>query len=62
MTKNEQKIKTFILKMKEENGKFKEKIGLMKSQVEELKELRKTTKAQESTKRKWMEKLFHYKQ
>jgi hypothetical protein len=45
MTKNEQKIKTFILKMKEENGKFKEKIGLMKSQVEELKELRKTTKA-----------------
>jgi hypothetical protein len=43
-TENEQKIKTFILKMKEVNEELKEKIGLMKSQVENLKELRKITK------------------
>jgi hypothetical protein len=44
MIENEQKIKTFILKMKEENAKLKEKIRSMKSQDEELK-LMKTTKA-----------------
>jgi hypothetical protein len=38
--KNEQKIKMFIQKLK-----FKVKIGLMKSQAKELKEVRKTTKA-----------------
>jgi ribosome maturation factor RimP len=41
---NEQNIKTLILKMKEHNEKFKEKIGLMKSLIEELKELRKVAK------------------
>ncbi len=41
---NEQNIKTLILKMKEDNEKFKEKIGLMKSLIEELKELRKVAK------------------
>jgi hypothetical protein len=39
--KNQQKIKKFILKMKEEKEELKEKIGLMKSQVEKWKELKK---------------------
>ncbi len=34
----------------------------MKSQVQKLKELRKTIEAQESIKKKWAETLFHYKQ
>ncbi len=33
-TKNDQKIKTFIWKMKEKNEEFKEKTWLMKSQIE----------------------------
>ncbi len=35
---------------------------MMKSQVEELRELRKMTEAQEVIERKWAEALFHYKQ
>jgi hypothetical protein len=45
MIENEQKIKMFILKIKEENEELKEKMGLMKSQAEKLKELRKTVEA-----------------
>ncbi len=55
--KNEQKIKMLIQKLK-----FKVKIGLMKSQAKELKEVRKTIKAQEVIEKKWVETLFHYKQ
>ncbi len=35
--KNEQNIKMLILKMKEDNKELKEKIGLLKSQIKELK-------------------------
>ncbi len=51
MTKNKQKIKTLIEKLKDENENLKAKTWLMKSQVEELKELRKTIKAWEATKK-----------
>ncbi len=50
-----------IQKMKDKNEELKVKIGLVKSQVEELKELKKTTKAWESIKRKWTKTLLHYK-
>ncbi len=45
MTKNEQKIKMLNTKNEKKNEKLKENIRLMKSQVEELKELREVTKA-----------------
>ncbi len=61
-TKNEQNIKVFILKKQDQNKDLKAKTTLMKSQDEELKELRKMIKAQETTKRKWAETLFLYKQ
>ncbi len=48
--------------MKEDNEKFKEKIGLMKSLIEELKELRKVAKVQEIVEIKWTKTLFDYKQ
>ncbi len=35
---------------------------MMKSQVEELRELRKMTEAQDVIERKWAQTLFHYKQ
>ncbi len=44
MIKSEQKFKTFIFKMKEENVEFKEKTWQMKSHAEKLKELRKMAK------------------
>jgi chromosome segregation ATPase len=60
--KNEEKIKAFIQKLQDENKEFKVKTTLMKSQDEELKELRMIVEAWEATKRKWVETLFHYKQ
>ncbi len=59
---NEQKIKAFIQKLQDENKELKAKTILMKSQVEKLQELRKTTKAWEATKKKLLETLFQYKQ
>ncbi len=61
MIKNEQKIKTFIQKL-QENKELKAKTIFKKSQAEELEELKKMIDAQETTKRKWVEELFHYKQ
>ncbi len=61
-TENVQKIKMFIQKLQDENQELKTKIALMKSQDEELKELKKVVEDQETTKRKWAETLFHYKQ
>lgn len=61
MIKSEQKFKTFIFKMKEENVEFKEKTWQMKSHAEKLKELRKMAKDQEFIERKWIETLFYYK-
>ncbi len=61
-TKNEQKIKAFIQKLQDENKQFKAKIILMKSQGEELKELKKIAEAWETVERKWAKRLFHYKQ
>ncbi len=60
MIKNEQKIKTFIQKL-QENKELKAKTIFKKSQAEELEELKKMIDAQETTKRKWVEELFHYK-
>ncbi len=48
--------------MKEEKEELKEKIGLMKSQVEKWKELKKIVETQKFIKRKWTETLYHYKQ
>ncbi len=62
MIKNEQKIKTFIQKLQDENKELKAKTIFKKSQAEELEELKKMIDAQETTKRKWVEELFHYKQ
>lgn len=61
-TKNEHKIKTLILIIEEDNEELKEKIGLMKFQIQELKQLRKMVKVWETIKRKWTKKLFIYKQ
>ncbi len=61
-TKNEHKIKTLILKIKEENEELKEKTRLMKFQIEELKELRNSAKVWETIEIKWTKKLFIYKQ
>ncbi len=61
MIKNEQKIKTFIQKLQDENKEFKAKTIFKKSQAEELEELKKMIDAQETIKRKWVEELFHYK-
>jgi hypothetical protein len=49
-----------MLKVKEDNEEFKEKIRLMKSQSEKL-ELGKIGKVWETTKRKWIKTLFTYK-
>ncbi len=61
MIQNEQKIKTFIQKLKDENKELKAKTIFKKSQVEEFEKLKKMTNAQETTKRKWVKALFHYK-
>ncbi len=45
MIQNEQKIKTFIQKLKDENKELKAKIILKKSQVEEFEKLKKMTDA-----------------
>jgi hypothetical protein len=50
MTENEKNIKTLLLKMKIENEVFKEKIRLMRSQIEKLKELKKTVEVWENIK------------
>jgi hypothetical protein len=62
MIENGQNIKTLILKMKVENEELEEKTRLMKSQIEELKELKKIAKVWESVERKWIKTLFNYKQ
>ncbi len=59
--RNEQKIKTFIQKLQDENKELKAKTIFKKSQVEELQKLKKMTNAWETTKRKWVEALFRYK-
>jgi hypothetical protein len=46
----------------DENKELKVKTILMKSQEEELKELRKIVEAWKSINRKWVDTLFHYKQ
>ncbi len=61
MIKNEHKIKTLMLIIKEDNKELKEKIGLMKFQIEDL-ELRKMAEVWETIERKWIETLFTYKQ
>ncbi len=48
--------------MTKENEELKQKIGLMKSEIEELKELRKTVEVLETIERKWTKTLFIYKQ
>jgi hypothetical protein len=50
MTENEKNIKTLLLKMKIENEVFKEKTRLMRSQIEKLKELKKTVEVWENIK------------
>jgi MoaA/NifB/PqqE/SkfB family radical SAM enzyme len=55
-------VKVFIQKWEDENKELKANTTLMKSQVEELKELRKMAKAEEVTKIKWVEIIFHHKQ
>jgi hypothetical protein len=47
------KIKAFIQKLQVENKEFKSNTTLMKSQDEELKELRKTIEAWKATEIKW---------
>ncbi len=51
-----------MLRIKEENEDLKKKTWLMKFQIEELKELRKTAKVHKTIERKWAETLFTYKQ
>lgn len=50
------------MRIKEKNEELKEKTWLMKFQIEELKELRKTAKTWETVERKWTKTLFIYKQ
>jgi hypothetical protein len=45
MIQNEQKIKTFIQKLKDENKELKAKTIFKKSQVEEFEKLKKMTNA-----------------
>ncbi len=59
---NEQKIKTLVQKLQNENKELKVKTTLMKSQEEDLKELKKIIEAWETTQRKWVDTLFHYRQ
>jgi hypothetical protein len=51
-----------MLRIKEENEDLKKKTWLMKFQIEELKELRKTAKVHKTIERKWAKTLFTYKQ
>jgi hypothetical protein len=56
------KIKAFIQKLQVENKEFKSNTTLMKSQDEELKELRKTIEAWKAIEIKRAKMLFHHKQ
>jgi len=59
--KVEQKIKMFIKKLQDENEEFKIGIAWLKSQEENLKDLRKKVKIWETTKKKWTKALFLHK-
>ncbi len=59
---NEQKVKTFIQKLQDENKQFKVNTTQMKSQVEELQELKQKAEVWDTTERKWSKSLLIYKQ
>ncbi len=52
MIENQQKIKTLIQKLKDENQEFKAKTSLMKSHAKELRELKRTVETWEVTEKK----------
>ncbi len=60
--KVEHKIKIFIKKLQDENEEFKGSTTQLKSQDDELQDLRLKFKIWETTKRKWTKALFMYKQ
>ncbi len=60
--KAEEKIKRFIKKLHDENEELKGSTTWLKSQDEELHDLKQKSKIQETTKRKWIEALFLHKQ
>ncbi len=62
MAEPKQKIKVLIKKLQDENEELKGSTTQLKSQDEELQDLRHKFKIQETAKRKWTKALFLHKQ
>jgi hypothetical protein len=62
IAKVEQKIKRLINKLQDDNEEFKGSTSQLKSQDEELQDLRHKSKIWETIKMKWIETLFLHKQ